>query len=389
MKRLAELWSTVKRLLAPGLLARGLGRRRPSRWVTKEGLVRVPVPSLPVPKHPLPRRFLMVGLARTALLCAAAPGATTIFAVEPASAPTNLAAMLPTAFSKINPENLDDLRQMQDHIEKLSAKLAPSTVHLSIGSAQGSGVIIHKDGYVLTAGHVSGRPGRRVTLTLHDGRQVEGTTLGRNQTLDSGMIKINDAGDWTVADLGSSESVKSGEWCLCLGHPGGFQKDRPAVIRLGRVLRADPTVVRTDCLLVGGDSGGPLFDMHGRVIGIHSRIAAQTTANFHVPIVTYLQTWERLAASEDWTDTVDGPVMGVRGQDDEKGCMIVEAFPGKPASKAGIKVGDVITRLDGKEINGLGGLVAAISKHKVGDKITVEYLRGEESHTAELTLVAR
>lgn len=385
MNGLTELWSTLKRFLN-----RALGKgRHASPFVTEEGLVRVPVARNIEPKGAPPHQLAAWRSWMSAVLVAVLVTAVGVAGNGLAAEIDAPQAPLPTAFTKNAPENIDDLRQMQEHIEKLAERLTPVTVHLAIGNAQGSGVIIHKDGYVLTAGHVSGRPGRKVTVTMYDGRQLRGTTLGRNQSLDSGMVKIDEEGDWPVASLGSSDEVKSGDWCLCLGHPGGFDKSRGTVTRLGRILRADDTVVRTDCLLVGGDSGGPLFDMQGRVVGIHSRIAAPTTANFHVPVVTFVKTWERLAASEEWSDTPSGPVIGVRGQDDERGCMVTEAFPGKPAANAGLKVGDIITSFDGREINSLAGLILAVNKRKVGDKVTVEYLRGDEVRTVEMTLVAR
>jgi serine protease Do len=384
MKRLQELWAALKRALG-----RADGGDRRSRWVTRQGLVRVPVPKQPAGGRPPGRRhatsaWLMALLAAgVALVPTAVPAADT----EAAAAP--MAHALPAALAKRVPENLDDLRQIEKHVEGLSDKLIGYTVHVAIGRAQGSGVVIGEEGYVLTAGHVSGKPGRTALITFPDGRSVKGVTLGRNQSIDSGLIKIAEEGEWHGAEMGASDTVHRGDWCLCLGHPGGFQTDRPPVLRLGRVLRADETVIRTDCPLVGGDSGGPLFDMNGKVIGIHSRIAAPTTANFHVPIVTYTTSWDRLAASEEWSDEPTGPVIGIRGQDDEKGCLITEAFPDKPAAHAGLKVGDIITRLGGQEISGLGGLVLQLSKHTVGDEVEIEYLRGEETKTVKLVLASR
>ena len=125
-------------------------------------------------------------------------------------------------------------------------------------------------------------------------------------------------------------------------------------------------MLRTDCTLVGGDSGGPLFDMHGRVIGIHSRIAAPTSANFHVPVEIYRETWQRLAASEEWNDEAKGAVIGIRGEDDEKGCLVTEVFPNLPADKAGIRAGDIITRFDGSSVQSLAGLIQRLNKREAG-----------------------
>src|SRR5690606_17613332 len=97
---------------------------------------------------------------------------------------------IPLAFSKGVPETLDDLREMETHIQALVPQLKQATVALTVGNAQGSGVIVSEDGYVLTAAHVSGRPNHRVSITLYDGTRVTGQSLGRNQTLDASLIKI-------------------------------------------------------------------------------------------------------------------------------------------------------------------------------------------------------
>src|SRR4030095_1140333 len=102
------------------------------------------------------------------------------------------------------------------------------------------------------------------------------------------------------AEMGASDAVKYRQWCLATGHPGGYQEDRQAVLRLGRVSDNESGAIVTDCTLVGGDSGGPLFDLDGRVIGINSRIGQNLAANMHVPVNTYRSSWERMAKGEAW-----------------------------------------------------------------------------------------
>jgi len=212
-----------------------------------------------------------------------------------------LPSPLPHAFAKQQPESLRDLKEIQAHVQRLIAKVMPLTVSLRVGTSQGSGVIITKDGYILTAAHVSGKADQNVEIILHDGRKIKGRTLGANQSIDSGLVKITEpAGLWMHADLGQSSDVKVGQWCLTLGHPLGYQEGRPPVARLGRILEAEKERLRTDCPLVGGDSGGPLFDMKGHVIGVHSRIGPLLSANIHVPVDTYRETWSRLIKGEVW-----------------------------------------------------------------------------------------
>ena len=155
------------------------------------------------------------------------------------------------------PQSIDDLRALQARLKDLSQKLIPATVNVRVGPAQGSGVIISEDGYVLTAGHVCIEPDRDVVFTLSDGRQVRGKSLGMNTQLDSGLMKITTPGKYSAVQWGDSSELRSGQWVIALGHPGGLEADRPAVMRLGRVLSADDEVISTDCTLVGGDSGGP------------------------------------------------------------------------------------------------------------------------------------
>ncbi len=290
-------------------------------------------------------------------------------------------------FTKVAPEGVNDLRSMEGRVKELVAQLTPATVAVRVGGAMGSGVIIN-GGYVLTAGHVSGTPGQRALVILHDGKRLQAETLGRNRMMDSGLIKITEEGEWPTVELGKASTLQRGEWCLTLGHPGGYQHGRPPVVRLGRVVRYDRGAIRTDCTLVGGDSGGPLFDMNGRLIGIHSRIAASLTANFHVPIDTYVESFDRLAKGDDFGHG-EQPVIGVRGEDHGQGCRLMEVFPKLPAAEAGLREGDIITRLGDVQVKSLLDLVAAVNNHEPGDEVTVEFIRGTERLVRKATLVER
>ena len=163
---------------------------------------------------------------------------------------------LPAVFRKEAPESVTDLKTMQEHVAKVVEKVMPSTVCVRVGPAFGSGVIVSKDGFVLTAGHVSGKPGQEVTIIFHDGKTVKGKTLGGNHGIDSGMIKIMAPGEWPYVEMGDSRDVQPGQWCLVCADPGGYKKGRTPPVRLGRVLRTGNARIVTDCVIVGGDSGG-------------------------------------------------------------------------------------------------------------------------------------
>lgn len=298
---------------------------------------------------------------------------------------------LPPALEKPVPENIEDLRAIQKQVRVVLAKVLPATVGVRIGQAQGSGVIISKDGYVLTAGHVSGKPGRDAVLIFADGKTVKGKTLGAHPGIDSGMIQITDKGDWPFVEMGKSAELKRGQWCLALGQPGGYHKGRTPPLRLGRILDPGKTALRTDCTLVGGDSGGPLFDMQGRVIGIHSRIGNTITANLHVPVDTYRDTWDRLVKSEmiGVQSSIGSPYVGVRGDLEADDCRILRVVPDSPADKAGLQADDIVEKLDGKKIGDFEDFVAAVRKKKIGDEVTLEVHRAKETLSLKLKLAKR
>ena len=302
---------------------------------------------------------------------------------------------LDEVLQKPAPESISDLRAIETQLKKITKTIRRSTVGVRIGRAQGSGVIISKDGYVLTAAHVTGSPGKRAVLTLSDGRKLEAVTLGQNRYLDAALLKITETGDWPVAEMGEMKQVSIGTWCVAVGHPGGFDENRTPVLRLGRVIelgrtkRKNASWIRTDCTLVGGDSGGPLFDLQGRVIGINSRIGISTNRNYHIPISAYQQKdWNRLVASEVWGRQTAVPmtILGVLGLDHEKGAEVTEAPQGLPAAKAGLRKGDIITGIDGKRVKDFDFLAAYIQSQNPGDIVTLDIFRDGKTEKISVTL---
>lgn len=305
------------------------------------------------------------------------------------SAPVTAPIPRDAVFSKPVPIDISDLQVIENRVKAIVKRLQTATVGVRNGRAAGSGVIVSKDGYVLTAAHVCGSPGRNITLILADGRRVKGKTLGMFRGVDAGLMKITDKGDWPVAEMGDSTKLKAGDWCIATGHPGGYRSDRAPVVRLGRIVLNRRGVIQTDCTLVGGDSGGPLYDIDGKVIGINSRIGASTNWNFHVPVSQFSNNWERLAASEDWGGDVRErrAVMGINGEDHDRGCRITGVAEGMPAEKAGLKEGDIIQKMDGKKVSGIGDLAQRIGAKRPGNKIKLEVQRGDETLEVEVTLV--
>jgi serine protease Do len=305
----------------------------------------------------------------------------------PVSASADLVTRLHRVFAGDAPAGVDELKAMQDHVKSLTEKVMPATVGVQIGQAWGSGVVISKDGYVLTAAHVAGQADRTALFLLHDGSMVKGKTLGLNRTLDAGLMKITDPGEYAHVEMGKSKNLRKGQWCLAVGHPGGYHKERGLVVRLGRVIFSADEAITSDCTLVGGDSGGPLFDMEGRVIGINSRIAGAITANLHVPVDTFHDTWDRLVKAEVWGHLPgQEPVLGIRGVKDVDIAKVAAVGEDSPAAKAGIKAGDIVTKVGDHEIKDFASVIEAVLEHEPGDRVAVALKRGEEDVTVTVVL---
>lgn len=287
---------------------------------------------------------------------------------------------LPAAFSQLLPASVEDLRVIQNHVTQIVPRLSECTVSLKIGRAQGSGVIVSPDGLILSAAHVSGPPGNTVSIITADGKQHTGTTLGRNTIVDGSMIRIDsDRKDWPFCPV-AKEPANPGDWCATLGHPGGYQRDRGLVLRLGRVIERNNWIIQSDCELIGGDSGGPLFNMRGEVIGINTRIGESTQYNFHVPATAFVRDWERLVASEDFK-THSGAYLGVNvlPTDSGKGLRIEHVEPRTPADRVGLKVGDILLTFQGVEVNDPEQLVTLVGEELPGRSVKLTLLRDGET----------
>ncbi|MGF1580863.1 MAG: S1C family serine protease [Gemmataceae bacterium] len=289
---------------------------------------------------------------------------------------------LPKVFRKEAPTSVLDLKKIQERVREVVNKVTPAVVGIRIGAGQGSGVIVSEDGYILTAGHVSGPSGRKVVIIMPDGTTRKGETLGANRRVDSGMIKITDKGKFPYVKMGKSKTIRKGDWCVAIGHPGGFRTGRTPVVRLGRIRTSYANVLRTDCTLVGGDSGGPLFDMNGNVIGIHSRIGPKITYNMHVPVDKYHDEWEVLIAG-------DKAYIGVQGDPDGKSAKIIEVYEDSPAEKAGMKKGDIVVKFAGKSVKTFTDLANAVGRQRPGRTVDVIVDRDGERVTLKLTLGRR
>jgi serine protease Do len=271
--------------------------------------------------------------------------------------------------------SVDELRLMEHVFNEVAMKSMRATVNIEVGQAQGSGVVVTRDGYVLTAAHVISRPNMKARITFSDGKQADAITLGLNPIYDSGMLKITDKGRWPYLDVGQSGLLNEGQWVMAIGHPGGLMPDRGLVVRAGRVLSKLDSVVRTDCALVGGDSGGPLVDMDGNVVGIHSRIGGQLSDNLHVPIDVFTEQWDELAIGK--------PYLGINLDDDRKVTRVVDD---EAADLAGIEKNDVILKFGETKIEKKSDLGDALQEYNPGDRVKVTVKRKDKEVELEIEL---
>ena len=293
------------------------------------------------------------------------------------------------------PESLEELVALQAKVKGVVDKTSPATVGIIIGMGAGSGVIVSDDGLVLTAAHVSGEAGRTCRIILPDGRTVRGKTLGTNEKLDSGMIRITDKGPddgkWPFIPLGKSAGLKKGQWVVSLGHPGGWKRGRDPVARLGQVQDTTKSLIRTNCTLVGGDSGGPLFDLDGKVVGIHSRIGFTLSSNIHVPADAFTADWDELVQGDEIGKPTKAAkaVLGVIFTTDGEAAKVTEVVSGGAAELGGMKDGDRIVEFDGDEVTTADEVREILLKKKPGDEVEVKVERGSKTVTLTVTLGKR
>jgi len=322
-----------------------------------------------------------------------------------------------------SPETVAELKGLQDQVKKVVEKVTPATVGLIVEfaaegsepaeSGAGSGVIVSEDGLVLTAAHVICRepePSRRrpyrrrvareIKVVLADGTLIDAKGLGVNR-VDGGMLRITgkppkDAtwpgakeGKWPVAKIGDSDALKEGQWVVSLGHPGGPRRERPPAVRVGRYITylKSETAIRTDCTLVGGDSGGPLFDLNGNVVGIHSRIGLFLTNNMHVPAAIFKEQWDRLVRGE----VIGQAVIVTTGFTLESGdkAIVKTVTEDTPAAKAGFEEGDQIVKWNNEAVKKPEDINAMLTGFEPGEVVPVEVKRNDKTVTLKLTLAKK
>ena len=253
----------------------------------------------------------------------------------------------------------------------------------------GSGFIVNADGIILTNAHVV-RDASEVTVKLSDRREFRAKVLGSDPTTDVAVLKI-EARNLPTVRLGNPKELGVGDYVLAIGSPFGFEQSATSgiVSAMGRSLPGDAAVpfIQTDAAVNPGNSGGPLFDANGNVVGITSQIYSRTGGyqglSFAIPIDVAMNVQQQIAS----TGKVRHARMGVTVQDltqtlaesfklhDPNGALVSGVVPGSAAAKAGIESGDVILKYNGQVIGRSGDLPALVGMAKPGDKVMLEVWR--------------
>lgn len=290
--------------------------------------------------------------------------------------------------------------KLEKQVHSVAEKALPATVALvSNGTgSSGSGVIVSKDGLILTAAHVI-QGMKEVDVYFPDGKKWVGKVLGSNYSKDIGMVQMVEAGPWPFVELGESKPLEAGNWLVALGHSAGFDPARTPPVRFGRVMSDGPgNYFTSDCTLIGGDSGGPLFNLDGKLVGINSSIGWSWKNNNHAGVDGFREDWERLRAGETWgalqmnplanpETPVLGIVMGIR--DEGRGVRVQKVEPNSPAAAAGLRVGDMIVAVDKEPVLGGSELQQVLIKKEVGDLVSLGLVRGTEMLKIDVELVKR
>ena len=266
---------------------------------------------------------------------------------------------------------------------------------------QGSGFIISPDGYILTNAHVV-ENADRVTVRLTDRREFRAKVVGKDRQTDVALIKI-DAKDLPIVKLGSSREANVGEWVVAIGSPFGFENSVTAgiVSAKGRSLPDSSYVpfIQTDVAVNPGNSGGPLFNLSGEVIGINSQIYSRTGAfagiSFAVPIETALNVKDQLVKTGHVShgrigivvQEVNAGLAESFGLDRPRGALVSAVEPGSAGDKAGLKAGDIILKYDGKPIERSGDLPVIVGALPAGHTAGMEVWRDHGTKT--LTVATR
>ncbi|MDH3315562.1 MAG: DegQ family serine endoprotease [Gammaproteobacteria bacterium] len=264
----------------------------------------------------------------------------------------------------------------------------------------GSGFIISPDGYILTNAHVV-QSAEEITVKLNDKREFKAKVIGADRRVDLALIKIEGAG-LPAVKFGDPSKLKVGEWVVAIGSPFGFENSVTAgiVSAKGRSLPQENYVpfIQTDVAVNPGNSGGPLFNLKGEVVGINSQIYSRTGGfmglSFAIPIDVANEVAQQLRTTGKVTRGRIGVVIQPLtkelvesfGLPSVRGALVNSVEKGGPAEKAGIEPGDVILRFNGKIVNSSEDLPRIVGATKPGSGVTIQIWRNKALRDVQVTV---
>ena len=276
----------------------------------------------------------------------------------------------------------------------------------------GSGYIISSDGYIVTNDHVAGNA-TKITVTLTDGRSFDAKIIGTDNASDICLLKI-DGDDLPFVTLGNSDDIIIGEWVIALGNPFGlFELNDKPTVTVGVIsatgMNLDAindrfylNMIQTDASINGGNSGGPLVNSLGEVIGMNTLIftsgnnSGSIGLGFAIPVNKIKRIIEELKekGSIDRNfeigmriQTIDEGIASYYHLKSAKGVIVTKIYPNTPAEKGGIEVGDIIIEVEGFKINNENSIFSVFHEFRTGQTITVKIIRDEKELTKQMRLV--
>ena len=268
---------------------------------------------------------------------------------------------------------------------------------------QGSGFIIDADGVIVTNFHVVGRA-EKVSVKLSDGREFDARVLGGDARTDLAVLKIDAPGRLPFVKFAQNPTIRAGEAVMAMGNPFGLGGTVTAGIisGRGRDIGAGPAddFIQHDAAINPGNSGGPLFNVNGEVLGVNTAILSPSGGNigigFAIPapvaqkVVAELREHGKVSRGFIGVQLapLDPILAGVLGREDGKGAVVSQVVPDSPAAKAGLRVGDVITAVDGRAVDAPRDLVRVAGTAAQGSKLTLSVLRRDGTKEIAVTLAA-
>jgi S1-C subfamily serine protease len=352
---------------------------------------------------------------------------------SPSPSPTPIVVVLtPTP---VSPSVFAEASAAQQTAVNIYKRVSPSVVHIAVEadnvleSGTGSGFVYNRQGHIVTNNHVVAQ-GRNIVVTFSDDTRAAAEVVGADPDSDLAVIKV-DVPEALLGpvELGDSDNLQVGEQAIAIGNPFGFERTMTVgvISSLGRVVPRDnngayrfsiASLIQTDAAVNPGNSGGPLIDIQGRVIGVNSFIFSETGVSSGVGFAIPVNTVKRIVPDLIAKGRYAHPWLGISGQDIdnlladgltlpvERGVLVQSAFQDSPAGQAGLRGGsqemevegtfrvvriggDIIVGIDGQTVGGMDDLITYLETRRVGDQVVLTIVRDSQEQEIAITLEER